>query len=379
SDAGNARRIGTLKIRNAVHVTLRDVTAQTLQQTNGRGTTTFNGIVNTTSATGVDVTTTNIVVNNLITTIVDGSVPNSAPGIVNLQATASAASATTGSITMLDPGRIVASNDVTLQGNRSIAPSITVYEASYTGTNLTPQQRDFITTTTAGADVTIQSSMLFSSPGESADNDFIINTKAANGNITLQAAIDGDWNNFVLKSGSGTITTTSTAPMTQVASLVLQDNTAAATGSIAFSGNLLVDWIDTYPQNYSVSFLGTITEIGIRPYYKYGNAEHSVFYNTAGVRFGDDATDTTLIRERLTVATATTTVTGVLRTHQRILIGNVNVVNTASIVTVGGGTVWINGSISGSNAEMRFGEGNEGTLSYNVTGNVTLGTLTTFA
>ncbi|MFM8723523.1 MAG: hypothetical protein ACKON9_00185, partial [Planctomycetaceae bacterium] len=224
-------------------------------QTTGTGTTTFNGIVNTTSATGVDVTTTNIVVNNLITTIVDGSVLDSAPGIVNLQATASAASATTGSITMLDPGRIVASNDVTLQGNRSVAPSITVYEASYTGTNLTPQQRDFITTTTAGADVTILSSMLFSSPGESADNDFIINTKAANGNITLQAAIDGDWNNFVLKSGSGTIT--STAPMTQVASLVLQDNTAAATGSISFSGNLLVDWIDTYPQNYSVSFLGT--------------------------------------------------------------------------------------------------------------------------
>jgi hypothetical protein len=221
--------------------------------------------------------------------------------------------------------------------------------------------------------------MLFSSPGESADNDFIINTKAANGNITLQGAIDGDWNNFVLKSGSGTITTTSTAPMTQVASLVLQDNTAAATGSVTFNANLLVDWIDTYPQNYSVSFLGTTTEIGIRPYYKYGNAEHPIFYNTAGVRFGDDATDTTLIRDRLTVATATTTVTGVLRTYQRILIGNVNVVNTASIVTVGGGTVWINGSISGSNAEMRFGEGTEGTMSYNVTGNVTLQTLTTFA
>ncbi|MFM7863235.1 MAG: hypothetical protein ACKPHU_03405, partial [Planctomycetaceae bacterium] len=194
---GAARRMGTLHMRGLRNTILPSVTAQTLIQTTGTGTTTFNGIINTTSATGVDVTTTNIVVNNLITTIVDGSVPNSAPGIVNLQATASAASATTGSITMLDPGRIVASNDVTLQGNRSIAPSITVYEASYTGTNLTPQQRDFITTTTAGADVTIQSSMLFSSPGESADNDFIINTKAANGNITLQAAIDGDWNNFV--------------------------------------------------------------------------------------------------------------------------------------------------------------------------------------
>ncbi|MFN5199559.1 MAG: beta strand repeat-containing protein, partial [Planctomyces sp.] len=62
-NAGNARRIGTLLIRNAVNVTLRDVTAQTLLQTTGTGTTTFNGTVNTTSATGVDVTTTNIIVN----------------------------------------------------------------------------------------------------------------------------------------------------------------------------------------------------------------------------------------------------------------------------------------------------------------------------
>ena len=154
---------------------------------------------------------------------------------------------------------------------------------------------------------------------------------------------------------------------------------SGAAGSVTFNGNLFVDWIDTYPKNYSVSFLGTTSEIGIRPYYKYGNAEHPVFYNTGGVRFGDDATDTTLIRERLTVATTTTTVTGILRTYQRIQIRDVNVVNTASIVTVGGGTVWINGAINGSGAEMRFGEGSEGTMSYHVTGNVTLGTLTTFA
>ncbi|MFN5537036.1 MAG: beta strand repeat-containing protein, partial [Planctomyces sp.] len=192
---GASRRIGRLQIAGVRNTILPSVTAQTLLQTTGTGTTTFNGTVNTTSATGVDVTTTNIIVNALITTIVDGSVPASAPGIVRLQATAGTASDTTGIITMLDPGQIVSSNDVTIAGNRNVHPAILVYEATPAGPDLTPQTRDFITTTTSGADVLIESSINFISPGETANNNFIINTKAANGNITLQGAIDGNWNN----------------------------------------------------------------------------------------------------------------------------------------------------------------------------------------
>ncbi|MFN5587814.1 MAG: beta strand repeat-containing protein, partial [Planctomyces sp.] len=263
SDAGNARRIGTLKIRNAVHVTLRDVTAQTLQQTNGRGTTTFNGTVNTTSATGVDITTTNIVVNALITTIVDAFVPASAPGIVRLQATAGTASDTTGIITILDPGRIVSSNDVTIAGNRNVVPAILVYEATPAGADLTPQTRDFITTTTANADVLIESSINFISPGETANNNFIINTKAANGNITLQGAIDGNWNNFVLISGTGTVATTAAAIITEVATLTLQDNSGFSNGTINLNASIAVDWIEVFPQNYAVNILGSSNTVGV--------------------------------------------------------------------------------------------------------------------
>ncbi|MFN9294434.1 MAG: hypothetical protein ACK6EB_40670, partial [Planctomyces sp.] len=118
-----------------------------------------------------------------------------------------------------DPGQIVSSNDVTIAGNRNVQPAILVYEATPAGPDLTPQTRDFITTTTSGADVLLESSLNFISPGETANNNFIINTKAANGSITLQGAIDGNWNNFVLISGSGTVTTTATAPMTEVATL----------------------------------------------------------------------------------------------------------------------------------------------------------------
>ncbi|MFN9294309.1 MAG: hypothetical protein ACK6EB_40015, partial [Planctomyces sp.] len=67
---GASRRIGRLQIAGVRNTVLPSVTAQTLLQTTGTGTTTFNGTVNTTSATGVDVTTTNIIVNALITTIV---------------------------------------------------------------------------------------------------------------------------------------------------------------------------------------------------------------------------------------------------------------------------------------------------------------------
>ncbi|MFO0251736.1 MAG: beta strand repeat-containing protein, partial [Planctomyces sp.] len=167
---GASRRIGRLQIAGVRNTVLPSVTAQTLLQTTGTGTTTFNGTVNTTSATGVDITTTNIIVNALITTIVDGSVPASAPGIVRLQATAGTASDTTGIITILDPGRIVSSNDVTIAGNRNVQPAILVYEATPAGPDLTPQTRDFITTTTLGADVLIESSINFISPGETANN-----------------------------------------------------------------------------------------------------------------------------------------------------------------------------------------------------------------
>ncbi|MFN9723400.1 MAG: beta strand repeat-containing protein, partial [Planctomyces sp.] len=378
-EVGGARRIGTMLIRSARNIDFPNVTAQSVLQTTGTGTNTVSGIMNTTSASGVNITTTNIVVNNLVTTIVDPLMTDSAPGIVNLQATAGTASATTGIITMLDPGRIVSSNDVTIAGNRNVQPAILVYEATPAGPDLTPQTRDFITTTTLGADVLIESSISFISPGETANNDFTINTKAANGNITLQGAIDGNWNNFVLISGTGTVATTATAPMTEVATLTLQDNSGFSNGTINLNASIAIDWIEVFPQNYAVNILGSSNTVGVRSYYKYGNTQHPIFHNTGGVRFGDDATDYIWFRERLTSVASTTTVTGVIEANFTIAFGNVIVSNTASLISTGGGDVNITGNISGPGATLRFGENTDGTMNYRITGNVTLGTLTTFA
>ncbi|MFO0007681.1 MAG: hypothetical protein ACK559_41865, partial [bacterium] len=122
-------------------------------------------------------------------------------GIVSLLANAGAGSLETGIIILNDGGSVVASGAVTLTGNRTDASSILVYESSPAGANLVGQTRDFITTNASNAVVLITSSIAFISPGETANNNFIINTQAGNSNITLPGAIDGNWNNFVLISG----------------------------------------------------------------------------------------------------------------------------------------------------------------------------------
>ncbi|MFN9286784.1 MAG: hypothetical protein ACK6EB_01860, partial [Planctomyces sp.] len=72
-------------------------------------------------------------------------------------------------------------------------------------------------------------------------------------------------------------------------------------------------------------------------------------------------------------------VTGVIEANFTIAFGNVIVSNTASLISTGGGDVNITGNISGPGATLRFGENTDGTMNYRITGNVTLGTLTTFA
>ncbi|MFN9233115.1 MAG: beta strand repeat-containing protein, partial [Planctomyces sp.] len=280
---------------------------------------------------------------------------------------------------MNDGGQIISSAPVTLTGNRGTAPSIFIYESSPAGANLVGQTRDFITTNAANAHVVITSSIAFFSPGETANNNFIINTQAGTSNITLQGAIDGNWNNFVLLSGGGTIATATTAPMTEVATLTLQDNSTASTGPVNLDASIAVDWIETFPKNYSVSITGSSNTVGVRSYYKYGNTQHPVFWNTGGVRFGNDATDYIWFRERLTSIESTTTVTGVIEANFTIAFSNVIVSNTASLNSTGGGDVNINGNIRGSGSTLRFGENTAGFMNYRITGNVTLGTLTTFA
>ncbi|MFN6311525.1 MAG: beta strand repeat-containing protein, partial [Planctomyces sp.] len=169
----SGNRMGNILIESANDVTLNAVTAQSLVQSTGTNsiavpadvaTTTLNGDVNTNTSTGVALTTVNIVVNAVITT--------TSAGVVSLLANAGAETALTGIIILNDGGRIVSSGVVTLTGDRTIAPSILIYESSPAGANLVGQTRDFITTNAANAHVVITSSIAFFSPGETANNNF---------------------------------------------------------------------------------------------------------------------------------------------------------------------------------------------------------------
>ncbi|MFN9287772.1 MAG: hypothetical protein ACK6EB_06845, partial [Planctomyces sp.] len=106
-----------------------------------------------------------------------------------------------------------------------------------------------------------------------------INSGSGAGDISFSSSIDGNWNNFVLISGSGTVATTAAAPMTEVATLTLQDNSGLSNGTINLNASIAIDWIEVFPQNYAVNILGSSNTVGVRSYYKYGNTQHPVFHN----------------------------------------------------------------------------------------------------
>ena len=82
---GAGTRLGAIDITNANNVTeSAGITAASLAQAAGQGTTTFNGAVNTNTGTGVNLTGTNQTVNNTITTTGGGTVTFTNAGLLTL-------------------------------------------------------------------------------------------------------------------------------------------------------------------------------------------------------------------------------------------------------------------------------------------------------
>ncbi|MHB8735922.1 MAG: beta strand repeat-containing protein [Terriglobales bacterium] len=82
---GGGTRLGAINLTNANNVTESSgITAASLTQTAGQGTTTLNGAVNTNTGTGVNLTGTNQTVNNTITTTGGGTVTFSNAGLLTL-------------------------------------------------------------------------------------------------------------------------------------------------------------------------------------------------------------------------------------------------------------------------------------------------------
>ena len=108
---GGASRLGDLQITSAADVTAKAISASTLTQAAGTGTTTLNGVVNTNAAGGVSLTGTNLVVNNGITTTNNGTVTVNESGRATLAAVGDITS--DGAVSLTAAGGISTAGDVT--------------------------------------------------------------------------------------------------------------------------------------------------------------------------------------------------------------------------------------------------------------------------
>ncbi|MEG4632728.1 filamentous hemagglutinin N-terminal domain-containing protein, partial [Microcoleus sp. AR_TQ3_B6] len=83
-DAGSVTSLGNLKINSAGNVQTKAITAASITQTAGTGTTAFKGLVKTTAAGGINLTGTNFAIENPVTTLNNGTFKVNNSGDLNI-------------------------------------------------------------------------------------------------------------------------------------------------------------------------------------------------------------------------------------------------------------------------------------------------------
>jgi hypothetical protein len=164
---GGTMRLGAISIVSADDVTANAITAASLSQTDGTGTTTLNGAVNTSAAGGVSLTNETIVVNNTITTTNNG--------VVTLNAD-------TVTLTIAATGDIVADGAVSLTGATGISTAGDI--------TTTADAIDFNSNTTLTSSIALNS---------------------ADGNISFDGTLNGTAagaQNLTITAGAGDVTFT---------------------------------------------------------------------------------------------------------------------------------------------------------------------------
>ncbi|MBS0653511.1 MAG: filamentous hemagglutinin N-terminal domain-containing protein, partial [Verrucomicrobia bacterium] len=176
---GGAPQVGVLTISSAGNVTANAITASSIVQSSGSGTTTFNGPVNTNGSAGISLTGTNFAVNANVTTT------NTGPFTVNHS----------GSYTIA-PGVVLSidglyTDNGTGGGSTNLAGTINT-----NGTNITFANPVFLTGTAA------------------------LSTGSGVGNILFQSTLDGT-QNLTLSAGTGNITFTGAVGTTRLGTLTI--------------------------------------------------------------------------------------------------------------------------------------------------------------
>jgi hypothetical protein len=183
--AAGTTRLGAITINSANDVTAAAITAASLVQTTGNGTTTFSGAQNYNTALGLNVVTDTIALNAAVTTT--GS------GIVTLNANNNNAGAGVGTLTIGAGGDITSDGNITFIGRLGITTSGDVTAVSDNLTLGDASQTGAITqsagTMTIGGDTSIRTTGNVSLVSSSNDFTGVLTVQNANG-ITLRDAND---------------------------------------------------------------------------------------------------------------------------------------------------------------------------------------------
>jgi hypothetical protein len=135
---GGLTRLGAISIATAANVTANTITAASISQAAGSGTTSLNGAVNTNTGAGVALTGTNLAVNAGITTTNDGVVTFDQSGTITIAAAgdiaADGAASLTGRAGIVTAGDVTTTNDdVTFDSPTTLAGPVAVNTGSGAG------------------------------------------------------------------------------------------------------------------------------------------------------------------------------------------------------------------------------------------------------
>jgi len=305
---GNTVRLGDVVVTHAANVTENGGFQSTrFEQQSGTGTTTLNGALNTTTASGVQIATSAITVNATVSTTGQGVITLTNAGLLTLNGDL----VSDGSVTQNGAGAILVTvgRQITTTGDSvDFLRNLTL-----TGSGGTLSIATTAGGQAAGADVSFQGTVQGTTAGIQAEN------------LTIDAGTGGTIQFISPVSGLGTLTISNSGTTTFFSTL--QANTVAlvdTTDTIAFEGNTNLGTLTTTAQPYHVVFGRAggpaVTNV-------ITNAVQ--FLNSGTVTVGLNLGDSTTFTAGVTHTSGVTNVTGLMTSETgAVTLGAVNLNGT---------------------------------------------------
>ena len=149
-------------------------------------------------------------------------------------------------------------------------------------------------------------------------------SSAGSGAITLDGPVDEN-SKYTLTLFSGQSATRVKGALT-VENLSLQDNSSASSGDVSLEGNLTVNSLTTFAQNYKVSVTGASNQ----------SATAVNFLNTGGLTLGDSSSDKFASTSSFTATGSAVTLSGTLLAAGVITLGDLALLANSTVDASGG-------------------------------------------